>query len=155
MRRRDEGAVAVEFALLLPLLVVMLLAILDYGIWYSDSIALRSASREGIRLAAVNDYPAACSGTPAQKARCAVVTEGSFIGGTPAAHVVVREGSWTEGHQLVICTAIKETGLTHLVPLPGDEVLRSKASIRLESTQIGSTEVVNEGDPSGNLWNWC
>ena len=45
MKARDQGAVAVEFALLLPLLVMILLAITDYGLWYSDSISLRSSAR--------------------------------------------------------------------------------------------------------------
>jgi len=53
--RSDEGASAVEFALILPLLLVLLFGIIDYGWWFGETLGLRSGVREVARLAAVNE----------------------------------------------------------------------------------------------------
>jgi len=55
----ERGAVAVEFALLAPLLVVFLFAIIEFGIALTRSITYVSAAREGARYAAVHCRPEA------------------------------------------------------------------------------------------------
>lgn len=52
-RPRDRGAVAVEFALLLPLLLVLLFGIIAFGFVLSAKIQAEHAAREAARLAAV------------------------------------------------------------------------------------------------------
>lgn len=54
----NEGASAVEFALLLPILVMLLVGIIQMGMAYSNYISVTHAAREGARLAAVNKYSA-------------------------------------------------------------------------------------------------
>ncbi len=52
-RQSEAGQSLVEFTLVLPLLLVMLFAIVDFGrAFYTDSI-LTNAAREGARMAAV------------------------------------------------------------------------------------------------------
>ena len=53
--RVDRGAAAVEFALVVPLLIVLLLGIITSGITYSHSIGLTNAVREGSRYGATAD----------------------------------------------------------------------------------------------------
>ncbi len=48
---RDRGAVAVEFALLLPMLLLLLFGIIDFGRALNAQITLTQAAREGARLA--------------------------------------------------------------------------------------------------------
>jgi Flp pilus assembly protein TadG len=55
--RRQDGAAAVEFALILPFLVVILFAIIEFGIALTRTQAYVSAAREGARYAAVNCVP--------------------------------------------------------------------------------------------------
>ena len=50
---RDRGAAAVEFALLLPLLLLILFAIIDAGRALNAQITLTQAARAGARLAAL------------------------------------------------------------------------------------------------------
>lgn len=52
-RRTDRGAVAVEFALVLPLVIVLLLGTVTAGVAYSHGIGLTNAVREGARFGAV------------------------------------------------------------------------------------------------------
>ena len=46
----ERGAVAVEFALLLPLLVVILFGIIQFGITFNRQQGIHAAAREGARL---------------------------------------------------------------------------------------------------------
>jgi len=57
--RRENGAVAVEFALLAPVLILLLLGIMEFGRAYNAQITLSSAAREGVRVMAINNSPAA------------------------------------------------------------------------------------------------
>ena len=50
--RGDRGAAAVEFALVLPLLIAMILGMIDFGRAYNQQITLTQLAREGARLIA-------------------------------------------------------------------------------------------------------
>lgn len=166
---RERGAVAVEFALLLPVLVLLLVSILDFGLWYSDSIGLRSTAREGARMAVVANYPDCSRSTPAKSATCVATSQATLLGGTPVAKAYVKDpttgaegGSWQRGNELVVCTAIKATGMTGLGLVPSDGNLRSRVVMRLESDQSDapsdpdlSRSVDSGTDPSKEGWAWC
>lgn len=51
--RDDRGAAAVEFALVLPLLLLVVFGIFDAGRMLNMQIALTQAAREGVRVAAL------------------------------------------------------------------------------------------------------
>jgi Flp pilus assembly protein TadG len=53
--RRDDGSAVVEFALVSPLVIMLVFGIIEFGIAYNQQIELRSAAREGGRLAAVDN----------------------------------------------------------------------------------------------------
>lgn len=50
---RVRGAALVEFALILPLLMLMLLGIMECGLMLMQQLTLEQAAREGLRVAAV------------------------------------------------------------------------------------------------------
>jgi Flp pilus assembly protein TadG len=64
-RARESGAVAVEFAILLPVLLVILFAIIEFGIAFSKFEVYVGAAREGARFAAVRCSPDATACTNA------------------------------------------------------------------------------------------
>lgn len=53
--RRDRGAVAVEMALVTPLLVALVFGIIDFGRIFNAEIQLSQAAREGARIAALGE----------------------------------------------------------------------------------------------------
>jgi Flp pilus assembly protein TadG len=55
----DRGSVAVEFALVLPVLLLIVFGIVDFGRALNAQITLTGAAREGVRLAALGYSDAA------------------------------------------------------------------------------------------------
>jgi Flp pilus assembly protein TadG len=55
----ERGATAVEFAFILPLLLVLVLGIAEFGRAFQVSGTLSAAAREGVRVMALQNDPAA------------------------------------------------------------------------------------------------
>lgn len=56
--RRESGAAAVEFALIAPILLLLLIGIVEFGRVYNAQIELTGAAREGVRVMAIQNNPA-------------------------------------------------------------------------------------------------
>jgi len=155
-RAPDRGAAAVEFALVVPLLLLLVMGILDYGRFFFDSVSLRQGAREAARQAVVQVYGASCTGTVGAKIACSAKAASDVTIGTPKVYIPAVTGGWAQGNQLLVCMESKEAG-TGFVPLPASGILRTKTYMSIE---VGSP-IVNpaySGDtaPSGSAWtSWC
>lgn len=99
--RSERGAVAVEFALLVPLLVVILFAIIAVGIALFRVVNYTSAAREGARYAAVHCRPEATACTQALIAgRVTQAANGNPIG--PGAPTADRDCAVTPGEPVTV-----------------------------------------------------
>ena len=65
--RRDDGASVVEFALVFPILIVLVFGIISFGILFAQQLALNNGVRQGARLIVVE-------GSPTTKTCAAAVT---------------------------------------------------------------------------------
>ncbi|MDQ4501879.1 TadE/TadG family type IV pilus assembly protein [Sinomonas sp. ASV322] len=54
-RKRERGAIAVEFALVVPLLLLIIVGIVEFSRIYNVQITLNQAAREGARAMAVHN----------------------------------------------------------------------------------------------------
>src|SRR6476469_2249505 len=63
-RRSERGAAAVEFALVMPILFLLIFGIIDYVMLFFDSIGLRQGAREGARQAVVQRTSGGCTASP-------------------------------------------------------------------------------------------
>lgn len=55
----ERGAVAVEFAIVLPVLLALLLGIMEFGRAFNTQLSLTNAARDGVRVMAITNDPAA------------------------------------------------------------------------------------------------
>ena len=55
---RDSGAAALEFALVVPVLLILVFGIIDYGLYFANSLGARSGVREAARQGVVENYDA-------------------------------------------------------------------------------------------------
>ena len=120
--RRDGGQATVELALLLPVVVLLVLAVLQLGLVARDVVLVTHASREAARAAAVDADPEAprraAADTPGlQEDRLAVRTSG---GGAEGERVRVEV-------TYRIPTAVPLVGA-----LLGDRTVRSATTMRVE-----------------------
>lgn len=117
-RARDQrGAVAVEFALIVPLLLLLVLGILEFGFGYHAWDATQNGAREGARVGAVvssqSEIEARVRGTTSfldqskLTVTCEVGSGGSFS--------ACGEGDWDEGD---IVRVTVEYRYDYITPLP-------------------------------------
>ncbi len=91
----DRGAAAVEFALVLPLLLLLVFGIIDFGRALNTQITLTEAAREGARLESVGQ-PVGTVITETQAAATGLnpvtvtITSNCPDGAGPTANAVVR-----------------------------------------------------------------
>lgn len=57
--RGEGGASALEFALVVPVLLLIIFGIIEFGFMFQAQLALTHAAREGARLASVGKYDTA------------------------------------------------------------------------------------------------
>jgi Flp pilus assembly protein TadG len=53
--RRDDGASAVEFALVLPILLLLVFGIISFGLYFAGALGMSNASREAARYGVVQN----------------------------------------------------------------------------------------------------
>jgi Flp pilus assembly protein TadG len=63
IRRRNNGTALVEMALVLPLLLLLVFGMIDFGLVIKDKMALIQAAREGARVAAIGETTASIKST--------------------------------------------------------------------------------------------
>ena len=56
----EDGAAAVEFALVVPLLLLLLFGIISFGMIFAQQLSLTNAARQGARVAVVNSDQRTC-----------------------------------------------------------------------------------------------
>jgi hypothetical protein len=159
---RDSGASAVEFALVAPILLLLVFGIIEYGLWFSDSLATRQGVREAARQGVVANFGEPCgdltgaSGDPNSIAlMCTAQDRIGGITGDPAVKVMAPEG-WARSAPLIVCSQLKVGIGTGIIPLPNDRIIRSQVEMSIEKTDPGVTFTGGEESaPAGADWSWC
>ena len=123
-RRREDGSVVVEFALLLPILFLVLLAAVQVGLLARDQLLLTQASRAGAREAAVTLDDAAI--------RDAALSAAPGLDPARLVVGVVREG--TQGDPVTVEVRYEAPVAVALAGwlLPTSVELRGRATMRQE-----------------------
>ena len=121
--RDCEGNAAIEFGLVLPLLVVVLVGIIDYGHIYFTRLSMTNAAREGARVGVT---------MPESDAQTAAVAKASSYLAQAGVNAVVTATAPSQANPTVTLTVTIDPfePLIGLIPTPGQ--LSVSASMRWE-----------------------
>jgi hypothetical protein len=157
-RRSETGAAALEFALISPVLFLVLFGIVQYGLYFNDANSMRQGVREAARAAVVENFGyAGCAGTNPAKLICLTKAQiGGSVTGAPAVKVVAPDG-WAKGEALRVCAAFRSQGAVGLLPMPSSGNLRAitQMTIEREDAKAAWADATSATDPTGGAWSWC
>lgn len=124
--RTERGQAMVETAIVLPLLLIVLLGLIQFGLLFRDYLALVDAVRAGARTAAVSRD----SADPAGATRAKVRAAGSDLDQSELDPIIV-ESTWTQGSEVRVAASYPfEINLLGIVVKRGE--LQSETRERVE-----------------------
>ncbi len=157
----DSGAAAVEFALVVPVLLLVLFGMIDYGLFFSNSLSLKQGTREAARQGVVGNFGTTCGMTwsvaPSanlQKLGCTALDRTGAVTGSTYVKIAVPAG-WAKGKPLVVCSMVKTSGATGLVPMPNGGVTSTKVQMSIEQAGTVIETGGEQAPPAGQDWSWC
>jgi Flp pilus assembly protein TadG len=130
----SEGQALIEFALILPLFLLLLFGMIDFGRAYSASVTLTNAAREGARYGVIQ--PTNTSGIISRVQTTAGPYNDSNLGVTPSC-----SPSCSSGNDVIVQTTYQFSFITPLAAianfvsggaLPSTLSLKSSANMRIE-----------------------
>ncbi len=176
--RPDRGAALVEFAVVVPLVCLMLFGIIEFGKGYNDYQALRQGVREAARAGAVDNYRgygisplpsdhtplSSCAPTsmpePVRKLICLTKHE-SGLGSDLRVRVRYTApvaGDSTDRGAVKVCAQRNFDPVTGFIPGLGGITFKSEIEMRMEKpipSTIAAGTNYSESAPSGESWSWC
>jgi hypothetical protein len=171
---RERGAALVELAIALPILMLILFGVVEFGVTYNDFISIRDGVRQGAREGAVGNFgPAASTGAPChltgagtasdniKRLMCLTKSEIGLdstkvrvkvLSGAPA---FSGTGSFAKNDSLIVCAQYPVDAITGLIGQFIDgRALQTRTAFRIEKSDIVAT-AGEETPPSGRDWDWC
>jgi hypothetical protein len=146
-RRRaggERGATLVEFALISPLLFLIVFGTIEFGFLFLQNLDVRSGTREGARLAAVN-------GTNSTATNAELKTQTlTRMDSSSGVNIWFQRTGLTPGNTVRVCIEKPFSPVTHFLDFAVNNVtLRSKVDIRLEQ------DATWNADPAATIPSWC
>lgn len=155
--RGDEGAAAVEFALVTPLLFLLMFGILQYGLYFFDTLGTRNGVREAARQGVVQSFPG-CGSNQWSCLKANVSDQVEAVTGETYVKIQAPSG-WVRGKPLLVCAIVASDGGLGLLPMPDGGLIQSKTmmSIEVDDTIPSGFVVAGLADtpPAGSSWSWC
>ena len=162
----------VELAIILPLFMVLVFGVIQFGITYNNLITIRQGTREAARQGAVGNFGSlsSCSltgvsGTPStdiQKLMCLTKQQIGLSYANTRVKILSgsadfsSSGSFQKGEALIVCTEYPVDTMAKFVsPVLGTAVLKSKTAMRIETSYSSTETGGQETALSGGDWSWC
>lgn len=156
--RTERGAAIVEFALVVPIFLLLVMGIIDFGFAFNDYNSVRQGVREGARQVVVADWNTDGCTTGSSSARAACVTKARIGLDTSDTRVkIVLPESYAPGDPVTVCAMYPFSSLTGLFGAALDgRAARSEITMRIE--QIDDADPITayqETALTGQNWSWC
>lgn len=159
-------------AIILPIFVILIFGLLEFGITYNSYISLRQGTREAARQAAVGNFGSttSCSltglsGAPStdmQKLMCLAKSQAGLSYSSTRVKVLSGNsdfssaGTFTKGDSIIVCTEYPvDSAAKFISPLLGGAVLKTKTAMRIETNYSVAETGGQESALNGGDWSWC
>ena len=160
----------VELAIILPLFMVLVFGVIQFGITYNNLITIRQGTREAARQGAVGNFGSlsSCSLTgvsgsaDVQKLMCLAKQQIGLSFANTRVKVLSgsadfsSSGTFQKGEALIVCVEYPVDTMAKFVsPVLGTAVLKSKTAMRIETSYTSTETAGQETALSGGNWSWC
>lgn len=156
--RSESGASAVEFALVMVAAIPLMFGMLQYGLYFNDSLQGRQGARFGARAAVVQptSFSGCTTGTYADQIRCYTKTQVNPVTGSVAVMVMAPDtGGWKKTNRLVVCTEVQSAGRVGIIPVPNAGVTRAETSMAIEQDAAVVSGFPSSDTALDGSWSWC
>jgi len=141
---REKGASLVEFAVVLPLLILLVFGIMEAGWLFAQQVEIRNAAREGARLAVV-DFP-----DPGDSGQIIAETCSRTVLSASRASVYLSQNNpGTESASAVVTVEQQYESLTGVLSMFEDLTITSTAEMRVEREEVNWVDVAG-ADPGND-----
>jgi len=154
----ESGAAAVEFALVSGVFFLVLFGIIQYGLYFNDTLNTRQGVREAVRQGVVRNFPGCGSAaTDLDKLLCNTKKEIGAVTGPTYVKVVTPSGGWAKAKPLTVCAMVKSDGGIGMLPMPDGGWITSKTQMSIEQANAPLPTGTASADalPAGVTWSWC
>jgi Flp pilus assembly protein TadG len=162
-RRDERGAAAIEFAIIVSLLLTIVFGIIDFGFALYNLGGLREGTREGARQGVVASFgtDTSCTTTGSLPANdkalaCLTKTRMNLFGISQAdtrVNIQLGTGGYAVGQPLKVCTQAQESSITgFLAPFFNGKVVTSTVTMRIEQTGGSGLSSGGESSLDPNGW---
>lgn len=156
--RNARGAAAVEFALVAPIVFLVLFGVLQYGLYFFDAHGTRTGVREAARQGVVKTFSnCGTESTDLGKLKCSTKGLVDAITGPIAVKVEAPQG-WQRGRPLVVCAMVQSQAIG-ILPMPNDGLITSKTEMSIEvegaSPPTPASLTAEDSALAGADWSWC
>ncbi len=160
--RTEVGAALVEAAIVIPLLLMFVFGVVDFGAIYSNRTAVNQGVRDSARQGVVANFGSntGCTTTGStatgntQKLIC-LTKERVGLNSAKTRVRVVAPTTYAVGQQVLVCV---EYPIDPITPLTGQfisaDAIRSKAVMRVEQTSTTGLSTAGETAITSD-WSWC
>ena len=162
----------VELAIILPIFLLLVFGVIQFGITYNNLITLRQGTREAARQGAVGNFGSttSCSltgltGSPStdiQKLMCLTKQQIGLSFANTRVKVIsgsadfTSSGTFQKGEAIIVCVEYPVDAMAKFVtPVLGTAVLKTKTSMRIETSYTSTETGGQETALSGGNWGWC
>ena len=146
--------------MILPLVIILFMGIIDFGLAIADYNSLRQGDREGARRAVVADVglDTSCTidgaaPTPDTAALVCLTKEKTSLADADTRIAVVLDSSYTEGDAIILCAQYPLRSRTGFFSfLLNDKVVHSQVDMRIKRATLDIQAFAETG---GEGWSWC
>lgn len=149
-----RGAAAVEFALVSSVLILIIFGVLQYGLYFHDTLTADDAVRAAARTAVVEGGTSACGGSFSWTVvKCSA---DDLVGNPDAAVKVSAPQGWATGDPLIVCVQFKSSGAFGFLPMPHGGYVHASLEMAIENTAgVPAGAGIEDSAPTGQDWSWC